>query len=131
MATTTEIKVHSQRQCLALTPEEMRRLQEESSVSIPLDPGIYLIKLRQDTSIPIGDDLRSVGDHREPAAMFWIYGGPVINKSTDVEVNATWASLQGYDDVLALDVKRPSNICALLFDTQVSSGQLSLSVAKV
>jgi hypothetical protein len=123
VATTTEIKVHSQRQCLALTPAEMRHLQEEVSVSIPLDPGIYLLKLRQDTTVPIGN--------REPAAMFWIYGGPVINKSTDVEVNATWASLQGYDDVLALDVKRPSNICALLFDTQVSSGQLSLSVAKV
>jgi hypothetical protein len=118
-----ELKVHSQQNCLALSMDEMQRIENNASVSISLDPGIHLIKLRQ--------EMADSSPTLEPAVMFWIYGGSVINRSTDTEVTQTWTSLQGYDDVLALDVKQSAQLCALFFGTESHPGQLSLSVAKL
>jgi hypothetical protein len=123
---TQEIKVHSQRHCLTLSNEEMTRIQDDIAVSIPLDAGIHLIKLRHNPVEP-----PQAMNHHEPSVLFWIYGGPVINRSTDTEVTATWASLQGYEDVLALDVKNSAKLCALFLDTEVKAGKLLLSVAKI
>jgi hypothetical protein len=125
ISTTQELKVHSQRNCLALSTEDMRRIQDEVAVSIPLETGIHLIKLRQNVTST------ATASEPEPSVLLWIYGGPVINRSTDAEVTATWASLQGYEDVLALDVKQTANLCALFIDTAAKTGQLSLSVAKI
>jgi hypothetical protein len=102
----------------------MQRIENGASVAISLDPGIHLIKLRQETGTTSNANL-------EPAVMFWIFGGTVINRSTDIEVTQTWASLQGYDDVLALDVKQPAQLRALFLGTESYPGQLSLSVAKL
>jgi hypothetical protein len=118
-----ELKVHSQRNCFAFTTEQMRRIQEEIGTSIVLEPGINLVKLRPSTD---------AANHPEPSVMLWIYGGPVINQATDVEVTATWASLQGYEDLLSLDVKGRAHLCALFLDTALPvAGAVEISVARI
>lgn len=120
-----EIKVHSQHNCYRLSPEQMNAIQD-NGVSVSLKSGTNRIKLLEgDTPYVTG-----IGDKAEPWVLLWIYGGKVINKSTNVEVVATWASLNGYDDELVLDVIEPATLCALLFDTSTGNhgGELTLSV---
>jgi hypothetical protein len=107
-----ELKVHSKNNCFLLTPEQMNYLQNNVAVSAALEPGVNLIKLRHsDWQYP---DVTA----REPSAMLWIHGGLFVNQATGVEVNATWASLQGYDDVLVLNVKEKTTLRAFLLNTQ-------------
>jgi hypothetical protein len=123
-----ELKVQSQRNCFAFTGEQMRRIQEETAVSIVLEPGINLVKLRPGASAANHPD----PNHPDPSVMLWIYGGPVINQATDIEVTATWASLQGYEDLLSLDVKGRAHLCALFLDTALPvAGTVEISVARV
>jgi hypothetical protein len=128
-----ELKVHSQRNCFAFTSEQMRRIQEEIGTSIVLEPGINLVKLRPNASAANHPEPNhSNPNHPEPSVMLWIYGGPVINQATDVEVTATWASLQGYEDLLSLDVKGRAYLCALFLDTALPvAGTVEISVARV
>ncbi|HEY9887237.1 MAG TPA: hypothetical protein V6D02_02485, partial [Candidatus Obscuribacterales bacterium] len=73
------------------------------------------------------------GGAAEPVVLLWIYGGKVINKKTNVEVGATWASLNGFDDALVMDVVEPATLCAFFFDTHTSDneGELTLSVVRI
>jgi redox-sensitive bicupin YhaK (pirin superfamily) len=122
-----ELKVHSQNNCFLLTPEQMNYLQNNVAVSVALGKGVHMVKLRHN-SWQYPDQTE-----REATAMLWIHGGAFVNQSTGVEVNATWASLQGYDDVLVLDVKEPATLRAFLFGTQPqpTGNPLTLSVARV
>ncbi|NEQ52902.1 MAG: hypothetical protein F6K11_22640 [Leptolyngbya sp. SIO3F4] len=121
----TDIKVHSQHNCYRLSPEQMNAIQD-NGVSIDLPVGTNVVKLLEgDTPYTTG-----IGAKAEPWVLLWIYGGKVINRKTKVEVVATWASLNGYDDSLTMDVIEPATLCALLFDTSTGnhSGELTLSV---
>ena len=123
-----EIKVHSQHNCYRLSAEQMNAIQD-NGVSINLNPGTSRIKLLAgDTPYVTG-----IGDKAEPWVLLWIYGGKVINKQTNVEVVATWASLNGYDDELVLEVIEPATLCALLFDTSTGNhdGELTLAVTSL
>jgi acetyl esterase/lipase len=125
-STVMELKVHSQNNCFLLTPEQMNYLQNNVAVSVVLSPGVNLIKLRHsDWQYPDATE-------REPSAMLWIHGGLFVNQATGVEVNATWASLQGYDDVLVLNVKETTTLRAFLFNTasQPTGNPLTLSIAR-
>lgn len=122
----TDLKVHSQHNCYRLSPEQMNAIQEQG-VSVALEPGTNIVKLREGT-INYGD-----GGASEPVVLLWIYGGKVINKKTNVEVAATWASLNGFDDALVMDVVEPATLCAFFFDTHVADnqGELTLSVVRI
>ena len=123
-----EIKVHSKHNCYRLSPEQMKAI-EENGASVNLKAGTNHVKLQAgDTPYVTG-----IGDRAEPWVLIWIYGGKVINKKTNVEVAATWASLNGYDDDLVLDVIEPATLCALLFDTSTGNhgGELTLSVTNL
>jgi hypothetical protein len=125
----TELKVHSRNNCYSLTPEQMERLQREVAVSTVLEPGINLVKIKNSSFNP----QPVTGQSGEPLVLLWIYGGQVINQKTNVPVNATWASLNGYDDVLTLEVKEKATLCAFFFDTQPNDndGELHLSVVRI
>ena len=79
----TDLKVHSQRNCYRLSPEQMQAIQNQG-VSVHLEPG-------------------------------------------------TWASLNGFDDALVMDVVEPATLCAFFFDTEITDneGELTLSVVRI
>lgn len=122
----TDLKVHSQHNCYRLSPEQMQAIQDKG-VSVRLEPGANIVKLREGSFSYAAD--RSA----EPAVLLWIYGGKVVNKKTNVEVSATWASLNGFDDALVIDVIEPATLCAFFFDTFTTDnqGELTLSVVRI
>jgi hypothetical protein len=124
----TDLKVHSKNNCFILSPDQMQRLQNEVSVSTVLEPGTNLVKIKSGAFRY--QDADGAG---EPLVLLWIYGGSVINQKTNVPVGATWVSLNGYDDVLTLDVRESATLCAFFFDTHVNDneGELYLSVVRV
>lgn len=124
----TDLKIHSKNNCFILSPDQMQRLQNEVSVSTVLEPGINLVKIKSGAF-----SYRDVDGAGEPLVLLWIYGGSVINQKTNVPVSATWVSLNGYDDVLTLDVKESATLCAFFFDTHLNDneGEVSLSVVRV
>jgi hypothetical protein len=92
----TDLSIDSKTNCYRLSPEQMQQIQSEISVSTTLEPGINIIKIKSGS---FGYQSES-GFKGEPLVLLWIYGGKVVNKKTNVEVDATWSSLNGYDDTL-------------------------------
>jgi hypothetical protein len=125
----THLVVHNRSNCFQLDPEQMRRLQEEVAVSTTLDPGTYLIRIKSGAF-----GYRSLSDYPgEPLVLLWIYGGSMINQKNNVEVKATWSTLNGYADALNLRVLEPVKLCAFFLDTYVADneGEVDLSVVKL
>jgi hypothetical protein len=124
----TDLKVHSKNNCFILSPDQMQRLQSEVSVSTVLEPGTNLVKIKSGAF-----SYRQADGTGEPLVLLWIYGGSVINQKTNVPVSATWVSLNGYDDVLTLDVKEAATLCAFFFDTHTNdnNGEVYLSVVRI
>ncbi|MBD3885138.1 hypothetical protein IFO70_25750 [Phormidium tenue FACHB-886] len=125
----TDLKVHSRGNCYRFSPEQMQSLQSEIAVSIVLEPGTNIVRITEG-SFGYGAGADQQG---EPLVLFWIYGGKVVNQKTNVEVSATWSSLNGYDDTLTLIVKEPVTLCAFFFDTHLedNSGEILLSIARI
>jgi hypothetical protein len=124
----TELKVHSQQHCCLLTSEQMKMI-EETAVSTVLERGTNIIKIREGAF-----NYRSGTGHAgEPLVLLWIYGGKMINQKTEVEVGATWSTLNGYDDALILEVIEPTALCAFFFDTHPddNEGEILLSIVKI
>ena len=124
----TDLKVHSQHNCYRLSPGEMQAIQDRG-VSVTLEPGTHIVKIREG-HVSQGTDVKT---QVEPFVLLWIYGGKVINKKTNVEVVATWVSLNGYDDALVMDVVETATLCAFFFDTAPNDndGELTLSVVRI
>ncbi len=123
----TDLKIDSKDNCFVLSSDQMERLQNEVSVSTVLEPGTNLIKIESGAF-----SYREGNDVGEPLVLLWIYGGSVINQKTNVPVSATWVSLNGYDDLLTLDVKESTTLCAFFFDTHLNdnNGEVHLSVVR-
>jgi hypothetical protein len=122
----SDMNVHSRDNCYLLSPEEMERLQSHVGVSTELIPGRTVIKIQSG-----GFGYRVDGtEQQEPWVLLWIYGGKVMNQQTKVEVEATWVSLNGYDDALTLDVRETCTLCAFFLDTfrQDNVGEVTLSI---
>lgn len=127
--TVTDLKVHSQRNCFFLNEELLRKIQQETAVSTPLETGTNVIKIRDGAF-----NYRANSGHAgEPIVLLWIYGGKVVNQKTGVPVGATWSTLNGYDDTLTLDVIEPATLCAFFFDTflEDNDGEILLSIVKI
>jgi hypothetical protein len=127
--TVTDLKVHSKNNCYMFSSEEMQRLQSEIAVSTALEPGVNIIKIKEGAFGYQSDAVQS----GEPLVLLWIYGGKVVNQKTNVEVSATWSSLNGYDDTLTLTVKEPATLCAFFFDTHLddNTGEVMLSIVRI
>lgn len=127
--TVTDLKVHSKQNCFFLDEGLLQKLQQETAVSTPLEPGTTVVKIRDGAF----NYQASSGHQGEPLVLLWIYGGKVINKKTGVPVGATWSTLNGYDDTLTLEVLEPSTLCAFFFDTHVedNDGEVLLSVVRI
>jgi len=125
----TDLKVHSKHNCFFLDAELIHKIQHETAVTTTLEPGTNIIKIRSGAFNYRTDS----GIQGEPIVLLWIYGGKVINKKTNVQVGATWSTLNGYDDALTLEVLEPANLCAFFFDTYLedNEGEVLLSVVRI
>jgi hypothetical protein len=122
-----DLTVHSKHNCYFIDPETMRQLEQEVGVSRKLESGNYTISINSGSF-----NYRNSGNQGEPIVLLWIYGGKVVNRQTGVEVAATWSSLNGYSDMLHLNVREPATICAFFFDTYLedNQGEISLAITK-
>lgn len=127
--TITDLKVHSKHNCYLLSPEDMQKIQEKIGVTTQMEPGTYVVRIRSG-SFDYCEDLK---DNGEPSVMLWIYGGKFINKKSNIEVEATWSTLNGYDDTLTLEVLETANLSAFFFDTYLddNEGEVTVSVVKI
>lgn len=127
--TITDLKVDSKQNCYVLDSHAMQRIQNETAVSSTLEPGTYVVKIREG-SFNYRNGIERWG---EPLVMLWIYGGKFINKKTNIEVEATWSTLNGDDDTLTLEVLETAHLCAFFFDTYLedNEGEVIISVVKI
>lgn len=125
--TVTDLTVHSKHNCFQFGPEQMEALQQ-TGVSVQLEPGTNIVKIRAGSFGHGAETQRN-----EPVVLLWIYGGRVINQKTNVAVNATWVSLNGYDDALVMEVVESATLCAFFFDTYLEDNneELTLSIVRI
>lgn len=116
-----DLKLHSRDNCYLFDAAEMEKLQNQIAVAVELEAGTNMIKIQRG-QFSRQTELNQQG---EPVVMLWIYGGRVVNTKTGSAVTSTWSSLNGYDDVLTLDVLEPATLCAFFFDT----GEVNSAVA--
>ncbi|MGB8701749.1 MAG: hypothetical protein WCD18_20220 [Thermosynechococcaceae cyanobacterium] len=111
-----------------LTPEQMRQI-EAKATSTPLEIGTHIVKIRSGAF----NYLSGSGHAGEPFVLLWVYGGKFVNKKTNVEVNATWSTLNGYDDALILEVKERATLSAFFLDTHLddNEGEIALSIVRI
>jgi len=115
-----DLTVHSKDNCFQVEPALMQEL-ETSAASKVLQPGTYTIRLQEG----------ELGDRTEPVALLWLYGGRLINQDTNVEVNATWCSLNGYEDTLTLEILEATTLAAFFGDGYVQKeGELVLVITR-
>ena len=121
------LAVHSRNHCYRLDDAQMRNLQQ-TGVSKTLEPGIYVVRIADGN---FGYGMSS--QMRQPIVLLWIYGGRFINKKTNAVVQATWSSLNGYDDTLTMEVLETTTLCAFFLDTYVDDnyGEVTLSVIRL
>lgn len=119
-----EIKVNSRANCYLLTPEEMNAIQQKA-VSTHLEPGTYVIGIKDGAF----DYQQSAGHVGEPWVLLWLHGGKVINKKTNTLVQATWSTLNGYDDTMTVEVQEPATLSAFFIDTYVEDNEGEVTVA--
>lgn len=123
-----DITVHSRDNCYQFTPTQMQTIESQSA-SVQLEAGTNIIKIQNGTfnshAVP--------GSKGEPVVLLWIYGGQFVNQKAGVEVEASWSTLNGYDDALVLDVKTPTTLCAFFFDTNLedNEGEVQLSIVRI
>lgn len=121
--------VHAQHNAIQLDEATMRHLQDAVAAKHTLQPGEYVLRIREGSFNYDGDDFHP----GEPFVLLWIYGGTVVNQKTRVPVRATWSTLNGYADTLTLNVKEPAQLCAFFIDTfpDDNQGDITLSVIKL
>jgi phosphate transport system substrate-binding protein len=98
----------------------------QSAASKVLIPGQYLLKIRSG-----GFGYQSDASKNEPWVILWIHGGRFVNKKTGTEAISTWSSLNGYDEVLSLDVLEETTLSAFFIDTAMNDNQGEVNIAVV
>lgn len=119
-----DITVDAQKNTFLLESAALKKL-EETAASIELDPGLYVVRIKSGSFNYWGDASKP----SEPLVILWIHG-KFINLKTNVEVPASWSTLNGYDDTLTIKVVEKTTISALFFDNNVkdNAGEVVVSV---
>lgn len=123
-----DITIHSRENCYQFTPAQMQTIESQSA-SVQLEAGTNIIKIQAGTF----NSHATPGSKGEPIVLLWIYGGKFMNQKAGVEVEASWSTLNGYDDALVLEVKSPTTLCAFFFDTNLedNEGEVQLSIVRI
>ena len=112
-----------------LLDERQQTALQSTARSTPLTPGCYVITIEQGYFNYWTEHPDFSG---EPLVILWIHGGRMINRQSNVEVTSLWKTLNGYNDVLTLEVLDPVNVHAFFFDSYKddNSGQVFLLILK-
>ena len=124
------LTIDSRKNCYVLDEGRLKDLQSGAN-STTLEPGTYLIRINKG-AFSYWEESSQDQFNPEPWVLVWIYGGKFTNKKTGVQVGATWVSLNGYDDVLVLDVVQTTTLAGLFLDTyeKGNTGKVTLSILK-
>ena len=122
------LTIDSRKDCYILDKNRMEA-HESGDSSTSLEPGLYVIRISKGSFRYWTQDQKFAG---EPWVLLWIFGGKFINNKTNVQVGASWSSLNGYDDTLTLEILETAKLCALFLDTYAedNSGEVTLSIFK-
>ncbi|MBD1829046.1 hypothetical protein H6F71_16795 [Microcoleus sp. FACHB-61] len=122
------LTIDTKENCYVINTDQMNNLQQNVAKSLTLDKGTFDIQITSGSYSYSADN--TVG---EPFVFLWIYGldgSTFINTKTGVETGGTWATLNGYNDKLQLDIKEKAVVCALFFDiySADNQGQVTVSI---
>ncbi|WP_445175422.1 hypothetical protein, partial [Microcoleus sp.] len=122
------LTIDTKENCYVINTDQMNNLQQNVAKSLTLNKGTFDIQITSGTYSYSADN--TVG---EPFVFLWIYGldgSTFINTKTGVETGGTWATLNGYNDKLQLDIKEKAVVCALFFDIYSgdNQGQVTVSI---
>ncbi|MEP6515503.1 hypothetical protein [Microcoleus vaginatus] len=122
------LTIDTKENCYVINSAQMNSLQQNVAKSLTLDKGTFDIQITSGSYSYSADNTVA-----EPFVFLWIYGlddSTFINTKTGVETGATWATLNGYNDKLQLDIKEKAVVCALFFDTYSgdNQGQVTVSI---
>lgn len=124
-----ELKVNGKTNCYQFSQGMIKQIQEQISVSQTLQPGVHHLSIKTGTFSYSQDQRKAI-----PTLNLWIYG-KFINVKVDPEVivDAGWFSLNGYSEVLNIEVLEPTTVCCLFFDTyaQDNTGEVTLYIKRV
>jgi len=121
------LTVHSRKHCYVLNGEQMQQLEHHTAVTKHLERGSYLIRIKQGV-FGYGAGAETKG---EPVVLLWIHGGLFVNQKTNVAVNSTWSTLNGYDETLCLEVLEPATLHAFFFDTYAHDNNAEMTVSVI
>ncbi|MEM8614232.1 MAG: hypothetical protein AAGF93_19590, partial [Cyanobacteria bacterium P01_H01_bin.105] len=109
------LTIDTKNNCYVIDPSEMNNLQQNVANSLTLEEGIF------DIQIAGGSFSYNRGETGgEPFVLLWIYGvdgNTFINRNTGAEIGTTWTTLNGYQDLIQIETKGETVVCALFFDT--------------
>jgi hypothetical protein len=122
------LTIDTKENCYVINTDQMNNLQQNVAKSLTLDKGTFDIQITSGSFSYTANN--TVG---EPFVFLWIYGldgSTFINTKTGVETGGTWATLNGYNDKLQLDIKEKAVVCALFFDIYSgdNQGQVTVSI---
>ena len=122
------LTIDTKENCYVINTDQMNNLQQNVAKSLTLNKGTFDIQITSGTYSYRADNTAG-----EPFVFLWIYGldgSTFINTKTGVETGGTWATLNGYNDKLQLDIKEKAVVCALFFDIYSgdNQGQVTVSI---
>jgi len=121
------LTIDTKENCYVINTAQMNNLQQNVAKSLTLDKGTFDIQITSGSYSYSADN--TVG---EPFVFLWIYGvdgSTFINTKTGVETGGTWATLNGYNDKLQLDIKEKAVVCGLFFDIYSGDNQGEVTVS--
>ncbi len=124
------LTVDSKQNCYVLDESHLSSLKQWGSNYNALGPGKYEIKIRDGNFSYWSSDKKF---QLEPWALIWVKGGKFITQLTGVEVEESWCSLNGYKDIVVLDVKETTTLCGLFFDIykEDNEGKINLAIEQI
>jgi hypothetical protein len=122
------LTIDTKENCYVINTDQMNNLQQNVAKSLTLNKGTFDIQITSGSYSYRADNTAG-----EPFVFLWIYGldgSTFINTKTGVETGGTWATLNGYNDKLQLDIKEKAVVCALFFDIYSgdNQGQVTVSI---
>ena len=120
------LTINSQQNCYIVNDEQLKKLQQNGVNSLTLDPGNFEFQINR-SSYSSATENSSV----EPLVFLWIYGvdgGTFVNKKTGAETGFTWATLNGYNDKLQLELKNKVVVCAVFVEVYPSNIKKEINV---
>ena len=127
---THKLSVDGQKNCYLLNESWLRSLQSWGNNFVELDPGNYRLKIRESNASYWSNNKKN---QLEPWSLLWLKVGKFVPKSTGIEVQETWCSLNGLKDEFVFEVREKTTLSGFFFDTNKDDkeGQIVVAIESV